>query len=91
MKQSNEITCPTGFLCVLFALGQLNKKIYITVARILPKLEKPDCVLWYYPKDLHSTYICVRPALSLISAGTASQTCTKSMPNSSSELQHSTK
>lgn len=50
IKQSNKSTCPTGFLCVLFTLGQPNEKIYITVAWILPKVEKPDCVLWYYPQ-----------------------------------------
>lgn len=30
-----------GFVYVLFVLGQLNKKIYIIMALILPKLDKP--------------------------------------------------
>lgn len=37
-----------GFVYVLFVLGQLNKKIYIIMALILPKLEKPDYALWHY-------------------------------------------
>lgn len=45
-KIPNKNTCPTDFVYVLFALGQLNYRICITMALILPKL----CVLWYYPK-----------------------------------------
>lgn len=46
----NKNTCPIGFVYVLFALGQVNKRIDITMALILLKLEKPDYVLWHYSK-----------------------------------------
>lgn len=38
-----------GFVYVLFILGQLDK-IYLIMALILPKLEKPDNALWHYSK-----------------------------------------
>lgn len=41
----NKNTCPIVFVHVLFALGQLNYRIYDIDTFILPKLEKPDYAL----------------------------------------------
>lgn len=46
----NKNTCAIVFVHVLFAVGQLNYRIYGIDTFILPKLEKPDCVLWHFSK-----------------------------------------
>lgn len=46
----NKNICPIVFVRVLFALGRLNYRIYGIDTFILPKLEKPDYVLWHSSK-----------------------------------------